>query len=192
MMQHFLSQLYQALYRTTKNGWACLKLSERLDLHLMQAFLSSASQGMSIKNIVYRKPTHLYRSDASEFGMGGYNILAGKAWRFELPVDCRLRTCLNSLEFMALTITIWLDILTDSLDPESCILSQTDSSSAAGWLHKSNYTDDTNSIVQLTTARHVATLFIDAHCCLDSQWFVGGGMVSDCLSCDFHLGNASD
>ncbi len=76
----------------------------------------------------------------------------------------------------------------DQLAPESCLLSQMDSSSAAGWLRKSNFSDDTESIVQLTTARHLAMLIIDAHCCLYSQWFAGEeNVVVDCLSCDFHL-----
>jgi hypothetical protein len=70
-----------------------------------------ASDGISINNIVYRKPTEIYRSDASEFGIGGYTIVSGEAWRFELPVDCRLRTSLNSLEFIACLITIWVEIL---------------------------------------------------------------------------------
>jgi hypothetical protein len=35
-----------------------------------------------MNNIVFRKPTHIYCSDASEFGIGGYNLISGKAWRF--------------------------------------------------------------------------------------------------------------
>jgi hypothetical protein len=85
-----------------------------------------------MNTIVFRHPTHIYRSDASEFGLGGYSLISGKAWRFKLPIDCRLRTSLNSLEFLSCMITIWIDILSDDIDEESCILSQTDSTTAAG------------------------------------------------------------
>jgi hypothetical protein len=188
MIRHFLSRLRNALFRTSTNGWTCLQNSEKSDLHLMKRFLDYSYSGVSINNVVFRKPTHIYRSDASEFGLGGYNLISGRAWRFELPIDCRLRTSLNSLEFIACLINIWIDILMDDIPPESCILSQTDSSTAAGWLRKSNFTDDVNSVVQLTTARQLATLTIKANSCLYSQWFAGElNVVSDCLSRDFHL-----
>jgi hypothetical protein len=32
--------------------------------------------GISMNSIVLRKLTHIYRSDASEFGLGGYNLIA--------------------------------------------------------------------------------------------------------------------
>jgi hypothetical protein len=56
-------------------------------------------EGISIINVVFRRPEKIYRSDASKFGLGGYNLITGSDWRFELPVNCRLRTSLNSLEF---------------------------------------------------------------------------------------------
>jgi hypothetical protein len=97
-----------------------------MDLHLIQSFLDLAQKGFSINNLVFRKPTHLYRSDASKFGLGGYNIISGRAWRFELPIELWLRMSLNALEFLACVITIWIDILYQEIPPESCILSQTD------------------------------------------------------------------
>jgi hypothetical protein len=81
-----------------------------------------------------------------------------------------------------------MDKLSNSIDTESCILSQTDSSSAAGWLKKSNFNDNANDTVKMTTARHLARLMIEAHSCLYSQWFAGEeNVVADCLSRDFHL-----
>lgn len=141
-----------------------------------------------MNNLTFRKPTQIYRSDSSEFGMGGYNITSGVAWRFELPVDCRLRTSINSLEFIACTINIWVDIFHDTLDPESCLLSQTDSSSASGWLRKSNFADKVDEAVQLSTARKLADLIIKSESCLYSQWFSGEqNSISDALSRDFHI-----
>jgi len=56
----------------------------------MLLFLNKAADGVSFNNLVFRKPTLIYRSDASEFGVGGYNIVSGVAWRLELLVDCQL------------------------------------------------------------------------------------------------------
>jgi hypothetical protein len=140
-MRHFLGCLYRALYRSGKTKWISLKPSEKMDLSLLETYLDYAKEGVSMNNVVFRKPTNINRSDASEFGIGGYNLISGKAWRFELPIDCRLRTTLNSLEFLACMIMIWIDILSNNIKHESCILSQTDSSSAAGWLRKSNFAD---------------------------------------------------
>jgi hypothetical protein len=36
----------------------------------MREFLEKAKSGASLNNITYRKPTHIYRSDASELGLG--------------------------------------------------------------------------------------------------------------------------
>jgi len=150
-------------------------------------FLSKAASGISINNVVYRKPTQIYRSDASEFGIGGYNLVSGRAWRFKVPFDCRLKTSLNSLEFIACMITIWVDICSEEIKSEDCILSQTDSTYAFGWLRKSNFVNELNMQVQLTTARQLANLVIDHDCCLYSQWFAGEfNTVADCLSRDFH------
>jgi hypothetical protein len=95
---------------------------------------------------------------------------------------------LNSLAFIACMITIWIDIMSDDIDFESCILSQTESSTAAGWLCKSNFVDAEDEVVQLTTARHLSLLAIQSKCCLYSKWFLGEhNTVSDALSRDFHL-----
>jgi hypothetical protein len=62
---------------------------------------------------------HLYCLDASEFGLGGYNLVLGNAWRFELPVHLCLRKSLNALEFLACVITIWMDIQLNNIPTES-------------------------------------------------------------------------
>jgi hypothetical protein len=79
MLHHFLSRIRHALIRSSKHGWTCLSITEKTDLHLMTSFLDMAKWEFSINNIVYRKPTKIYRSDASEFGLGGYNIISGSA-----------------------------------------------------------------------------------------------------------------
>ncbi len=119
--------------------------------------------------------------------MGGYNAITGRAWRWELPLELRLRTSINSLEFLSSIITIWIDISLGIIQPEDCILSQTDSSLAAGWLRKTNFADSQDEGIQLQTARKLATLLIDSQSCIYSQWFLGElNNVSDSLSRDFH------
>ena len=107
-----------------------------------------------------------------------------------MPVDCRLRTSLNYLEFIAYVISIWIENIMNSIPDESCILSQTDSSSATGWLRKSNFSDLEDEVVQMTTAQHLAYTMLSYKSCLYSQWFPGDeNQVSDSLSRDFQLNN---
>ena len=91
MLRHFMSRLRHALHRTVLHRSTYLSNCEKAGLGLMQHFLHIAStKGVSLNNLAYRQPTHFYRSDASLFGLGGYNILSGKAWRFQKPKDCCL------------------------------------------------------------------------------------------------------
>jgi len=184
MLRHFMSRLRNAIQRTLKTRITTLSSSETEDLKIMDKFLITASSlGVSLNLLTFRKPTHLYRSDASLHGLSGYNIITGRAWRIELPVDCRFRTSLNSLEFIATLIAIWIDKLNEDLPPESCILSQSDSTSASGWLRKSNFSDTEETLVQLTTARKIADIILDSETCLYSQWFPGEmNEVSDACS----------
>jgi len=191
MLRHFLGRLRHALFRASKHKWTNLHLCEISDLHICLQMLDNARTGIPINNITFRSPNIFYRSDASEFGIGGYNLVSGLAWRHELPVELRLRTSLNSLEFLACVITIWIDIINNNISPEDCILSQSDSTSATGWLRKSNFSDSEDSIAQMITARHLASLILNSKSCLYSQWFKGGeNQVADSLSRDFHLSDS--
>jgi len=88
-MRHFLGRISQAFYRANlSKGWMVLKDTKIQDFKLLQAFLDNAAKGYSMNNIMFRKKTHIYHSDSSEFGMGGYNLTSGVAWRFKLPADC--------------------------------------------------------------------------------------------------------
>jgi hypothetical protein len=48
--------------------------------------MEEANKSITLNNITFRKPTMILRSDASEFGLGGNNIISGKVWRFKLPI----------------------------------------------------------------------------------------------------------
>jgi hypothetical protein len=90
ILRHFLGRLRHAFLRASKYKWTTLKLSKKSDLFLILAFMDEAKKGISMNNLVFRKPTMVLRSDASEFGIGGYNLTTGKAWRYKLPVSLRL------------------------------------------------------------------------------------------------------
>jgi hypothetical protein len=87
-----------------------------------------------------------------------------------------------------LRISIWIDIIHKNINPEDCLLSQTDNTTAAGVLKKSNFAEENDEFVQLQTARKLATLVIESESCTYSQWFPGeSNSISDSLSRDFHI-----
>jgi hypothetical protein len=70
----------------------------------MMKFLDKAHDGIDLNLLSFRRPTHIYRSDLSPFGLGGYSD-KGFAWRFELQPGLRFRASNNLLEFMASIIS---------------------------------------------------------------------------------------
>lgn len=110
-----MGRLYHALSRSRKHGWSRLSITEKEEVALFRQFLKQATfKGVSINNLVFRQPTHIHRSDASLFGIGSYNLVTGKAWRFEIPEHLKLRSSLNSLEFITAMISIWIESLDNS------------------------------------------------------------------------------
>ncbi len=70
-MQQFMGRVYQALSRASAlGGWTRLSLEEVADLQTLSSFLSAAHRGLSLNNLIFHKPMLIYRSDASEFGIG--------------------------------------------------------------------------------------------------------------------------
>jgi hypothetical protein len=111
----------------------------------MANFLEHGSKGISMNQISYRKPTHVYRSDACPAEMGGYNH-EGFAWRFYLPDNLKFRASNNLLEHMAGIISPWFDILAGCLNDGDCSLSMMDSTTSEGWMRKMNFKEDENGI----------------------------------------------
>ena len=67
-----------------------------------------------------------------------------------------------------------------------------DSTSAMGWMRKSNFTNDdendTDTISKLAAARHLARIVQESLSCLYTQWFCGeDNNVSEFLSREHHL-----
>jgi hypothetical protein len=92
-------------------------------------------------------------------------------------------------------ISLWVDMLAGRLKRGDCALSITNSSTSAGWLHKTIFrefigenTDSVQSRVRIYIARHHSTLFLKAGIkeYSHSQWFSGWeNNAVDALLCDF-------
>jgi hypothetical protein len=189
--RHFLGRLRQAQRAATRRRGRIVKLtSEQLsDLDLWLRYLEQATKGINLNLITLRRPTHSLRSDACEHGIGGYNLESGKAWRWEIPVELRGRATLNALEFLASYVAIATEVAHNNVPPLSCFLSQTDSTTAAGWLQKSNFTDD--DPLQLRIARATASTMMESESLLYSQWIPGNdNPIADCLSRDHDRSDA--
>ena len=104
----------------------------------MLRFLEIAKNGIDMKLIAFRCPTHIYRSDSCPFGLGGY-LDKGFAWRFEIPEALWFRASDNLLEYLASIITSWVGMLAGHLKQGNRALLMMDSSTSAGWLPKTNF-----------------------------------------------------
>ena len=187
LARHFLSRLRTALYAAQHSGKTRLRKQQRADLHLWLRFLSWAHEGISLNLLSFRQPTRILRSDACVHGIGGYSRTSGIAWRWELPLELRLRATLNTLEFLSSYISVYMEFELGQAAPLEVLLAQTDSTSAAGWMRKSNFADSTQPL-QLVIARELAMLVMDRGCGLVSQWFPGEqNVLSDSLSRDTDL-----
>ena len=103
------------------------------DLRIWLDFLRYAATGISINNIVFREPTHEFGADACEYGIGGFSIETSKGMHWQLPDKLIGVVSINALEFLANVVNIWMAQLGLFADvpPLSCVLSSTDSTSAA-------------------------------------------------------------
>jgi hypothetical protein len=190
--KHFMSRL-RALMHKAKNRRS-IKLNEESeeDLRFHLSLLENAYKGISMNLITYRKIDRGYRSDACPAGLGGYSNL-GRAWRWYIPKHLQFRATLNMLEHVGAIIGPWIDILEENLPPFTCILSQTDSTTSAGWLKKSNFKESEDESKAMTKAKlkmsrdHALRLM--QHKIKDySQWFPGvENEVADSLSRDHHI-----
>jgi hypothetical protein len=152
-------------------------------------FLHRASLGISINLLTYRQPTTFLRADACEHGLGGLSINSGAAWRFEIPQTLRGHLSLNLLEYLASAITIITAVAHDHIQPEACVLSQLDSTTADYWLRKggTQFTG-TERHIHLDVSRWLSTCLLDIGACTYSQWIPGTeNVVADSLSRDHHL-----
>ena len=185
LSRHFLHRLRSLLTSNWNRHTKRFHQSHKDDLKLWITILSTAALGINMNLLCFRRPDVTCWSDASLTGIGGYDS-TGRAWHWEIPMDCRGCLTLNGLEYAASIITIEL-FLTHTSTAYSCILSLLDSTSAIGWLHKSSFDPSSHSI-QTTLARHLTTTMLDHQACLYSQHIPGTtNVIADYLSRDFHI-----
>ena len=136
---HFLSRLRDRLWKARHHGRQRFDSEDAEDLNPWLRFLRRAADGMSMNLLTCRCPTHEHMSGACEHGIGGWSS-SGRAWRFALPEEPWGRFTLNYLELLAAVIGPWIDHIEGNLPTlSSCALSGTDSTTAEGWLRKSNF-----------------------------------------------------
>ena len=153
---------------------------------------SLETTSISMNNLVFRKPTIIYRSDACPAGIGGYNNF-GRAWRWHIPNYLQQRATLNMLEHLSTIIGPWVDIIEKNMKPNSCILSMGDSTTANGWLRKSNFKESDDEPIEMTTTKTTlsrlhTTHIIENNVTSYTQWFPGEhNELANSLSRDFHI-----
>ena len=152
---HFLSRLRQL--RDQAEGRRGIKVTEAVkdDLRLFLRVINLAKTGISMNLLTFRLPTHVYRSDACPAGLGGYNN-KGRAWRFPIPPNLQGRALIKLLERLGCAIGPRVDLKEGQLPAFSCILSITDSTTAEGWIKKSNFREEDDSDVSTWVKRELA------------------------------------
>ena len=154
----------------------------------MQTILNKAKEGIYMNLLAFRLPDCIYYSDSCPAGLGAYSD-QGNVWCFKLPDNLQFCAPNNLLEFLATIITPWIDIIKGRLNPGDCALSMTDSTTAEGWVQKSNFVEPDDNPIQVTTrvdvARKYSLIFMQAGVKGYSQWFAGkSNNVADALSRD--------
>ena len=119
--------------------------------------------------MTFRKPSLIFIGDASEHGMGGFDN-KGRAWRYLIPPELRGRAHINLLEFMTQVIGIWLAIEEGRASKLDCVLAMGDSTTALGWMRRSNFRagDEGNEdwVAKQKVARLLGSLTLGANICL--------------------------
>jgi hypothetical protein len=192
MARHFICRIRfaQSKMRVSHHQY---QLSKRVldDLQLALEILTVAYQGVSLNLLTFRLPQVGYFVDAAEHGLGGWNSW-GSYWFIELPDHLLGRAHINLLEFLAALVGPWIDIINGRLQPEDCFLVMGDSTTAAGWIHRTRFKgkeeDDEDFNARLLVARKFARLVLTNKLVNYSQWFPGkDNVVADLLSRDGHL-----
>jgi hypothetical protein len=159
-----------------------------VDLRLFLTFLCQAYEDISMNLLTCRAPDHHLGADACEKGMGGYQLGTGDAWRWAILEEFwGGGFTLNSLEFLESFVTLWIDILQGTITAGDCVRSNTDSTTAQGWMYTSNF-NDIDQAVQMSITCKIAEVANAAGIVLDPHWLPGKeNIVYDCLSRDHNL-----
>ena len=122
--------------------------------------------------LTYHFPTHAAVTDACEVGLG-ILLSNGMAARWEIPKHLQQRSHINLSEFIGQLATIYMLTIENYITPNSCLLVNGDSSTAQGWIRKSNFSSEDESDpeinVKLQVARKVVLTLIEKEACVFSQ-----------------------
>ena len=115
----------------------------------------------------------------------------GMAARWKIPKHLQQRAHINFLEFLGQLAAIWMLAIENCIIPNSCLLVNGDSSTAQGWIRKSNFPSadesDPEINVKLQAARKAASILMEKEACVYSQWVPGDeNDITDSLSRDLH------
>eukprot|EP00956_Cyclotella_meneghiniana_P033327 scaffold95026_cov46-Cyclotella_meneghiniana.AAC.2 len=184
--RHYINRIRKEETKAHKHRAVRLSQETKRDLELWLKFIAYARNGISINSVIFRIPTSVSISDACETGMGGYDPVTGKMWRYEFTAEQQVSFTLNTKEFLAAQISQQLGLMDDD-SPFPCHLNIGDSSVAEAWLYKSNHDPET-SPTQNAIARKMAENLIAAKACNYSQHIKGEeNVIADSLSRDTHL-----
>jgi hypothetical protein len=179
----------KANFRWNRNQTYRLGDEDMEDLKVWIRLLEQALGGISLNGLTMRNPTMLSISDSCPFGLGGFTT-NGSAWRLKVrgssPIygDCVSN---NVLEFLAMTITVWLTLLECKEQglKDELILSLGDNTSAIGWMTRTGHLTPSSIYFEAANfiARKLATIMIESGNFLASQHLQGKkNMVADWLS----------
>ena len=188
MGRYFLNRPRHLLQRCEKYGRQQLQPWETQDLMLWQTMIKRVSEkGVSTDNLTFTKVTTHLNTDACEYGIGGFNIKTGFAWRYQIPLWMTQSFHINLLEFIANVVAIWLEIIQNKTIRHPKILALSDNSSTIGWLYKSNFNIKTQPGHD-KVARKLANILLDAEATIESQHIKGShNVIADSLSRDHHI-----
>jgi hypothetical protein len=124
--RHFLTRI-RALRNSRSNKQCRLHVKDEAlaDFVLWRLLLAKAHAGISMNLIVTRQPDRIVWSDSCPFGIGGFRLHNGRAWRIPIPrasMLCGSNRINNLLEFLGMAVNIWLECLDQADDSHSCIL----------------------------------------------------------------------
>jgi hypothetical protein len=167
----FLCQLRRLELHVQRSGKpATADESQIGELQQWCYFLQRASKGISINLLTYRAPNLFLRADACEHGLGGLSVNSGVAWRFQIPTALRGNISLNLLEYLASAVTIVLVARHNQIQPEDCVLSQLDSTTADYWLQKGGAQfKGPERALHLEVSRWLSSCLLDIGACSYSQ-----------------------
>ncbi|KAL9179582.1 hypothetical protein ACHAXT_008872 [Thalassiosira profunda] len=143
--RHFINRIRRAQELADKYRSIRIDDETKRDLLLWIDLLRKASGGISINNIVYRKPTCIPITDASEIGIGGYCLNSNKLWRYQFNTYEQRSFTLNAKEYIASVVGAIIALEDDS-SSHPCVASLSDSTSTVAWLHKSNHDPNSHPI----------------------------------------------